>query len=377
MSLQIDSHASIDQIPVDAWNTLVEDNNPFLRHEFLAALEHHGCVGPEFGWQPAHLALWDGGCLIGAAPLYLKQNSYGEFVFDHAWADAYQRSGRRYFPKLLGAIPYTPTGGQRLLISAECDADMVRRRLADKLVELAERGGRSSVHLLFLQDADRKALDGLGWMERLGVQFHWHNRGYAEFEDFLASLTSKRRKNIRRERRLVQQAGLELELLHGDQVSESAWQRFAGFYAKTFEDRYSLPTLNAGFFAEVGRSLGRQVVLVQAYEMGECIAAALMFRSDSTLYGRHWGSIRDYDSLHFEACYYQGIDYCIQEGLQRFEPGAQGEHKIWRGFLPTLTYSRHWIVDPVFRAAIEDFLQRERITVLDYKRSLEQSSPYR
>ena len=214
-------------------------------------------------------------------------------------------------------------------------------------------------------------------MERIGCQYHWINRGYADFDTYLSALSSKRRKNIRRERRLVREAGIRIELLHGPEVTDDQWRLFSGFYAKTFEQRYSLPTLNEGFFKEVGQSLGRQVVLLLAHDDHECVAGALLFRSDDVLYGRHWGCLRDYDSLHFELCYYQGIEYCIREGLNRFEPGAQGEHKIWRGFLPALTYSRHWIAHPAFRAAIGDFLVREKRAVLDYAQTLGTSSPFR
>ena len=230
---------------------------------------------------------------------------------------------------------------------------------------------------MFISEPELQVFETLGLSKRLGVQFHWYNRDYADFDDYLSQLNNKRRKNIRRERKSVTNQDLHIRVIHGDEVTVKEWQLFTGFYNKTFEERYSLPTLNLGFFQEVGQTLGRQVILVLAYDQNECVAGALMYRSDDTLYGRHWGCERDYDSLHFEVCYYQGIEYCIRNGLRHFEPGAQGEHKIWRGFLPTLTYSTHSIMHPGFAEAINDFLDREGPAVLDYKHSLDQSSPYK
>ncbi len=370
-------HESIDEIPVAKWNALNREKDPFLRHEFLAALEHCDCVGPRYGWLPRHLSAWQGDRLIGAVPLYQKDNSYGEFVFDFAWADAYQRHGVPYFPKLVAAVPYTPATGHRLLVAEGADRRAVSRDLVGLARGLADESGCSSLHWLFVTEAENARLGELDLLERVGCQFHWHNRDYADFEDFLSRLTSKRRKNIRRERRLVDRAGIRIEVLHGAEVSDAQWRSFAGFYAKTFEERYSLATLNEGFFREVGERLGDQVILILAYDGPECVAGALLYRSPETLYGRHWGCARDYDGLHFEVCFYQGIEYCIREGLRRFEPGAQGEHKIWRGFLPTLTWSRHWIAHPGFRTAIDDFLRRETPAILDYAHTVGQSSPYR
>ena len=375
--LRVETIESIDGVSEAEWNGLVPDNNPFLKHQFLAALERHRCVGPEFGWHPRHLIGRDGGRLVAAAPLYLKENSYGEFVFDFAWARAYQQHGLAYYPKLVSAIPYTPATGSRLLTGEGADRSEVARELLDAALLQAERDGASSVHWLFVPEAEQALLAEMGLMSRIDVQFHWCNRGYRDFGHFMDGLTSKRRKNVRRERRRVEEAGLRLRLLHGGEVTEEEWRLFAGFYAKTFEERYSLPTLNAPFFAEVGRTLGRQVILVLAYDGDRCVAGALMFRSDDVLYGRHWGTCADFDGLHFEACYYQGIEYAIREGIERFEPGAQGEHKIWRGFMPTLTRSSHWIANPPFARAIGDFLARERPAIIDYKETRERSSPYR
>ncbi|MET0012241.1 MAG: GNAT family N-acetyltransferase [Sedimenticola sp.] len=369
--------SNLDEIDPREWNGLVEDNNPFLSHEFLVALERHHCAAPVYGWHPRHLLLHSRGRLLGAAPLYLKENSYGEFVFDHAWADAYQRNRLAYYPKLVSSIPYTPATGKRLLLAEGRDNPSTWATVSSAVKTLATGEGCSSVHWLFLQADEERALREQGWMTRKGVQFHWYNRGYDDFDSFLGQLNSKRRKNIRRERRLASGHGLQIRVLHGNEASQEQWRIFSRFYAKTFEERYSMPTLNLGFFSEVAESLGERVVLVLAYEGERCVAGALMYRSDDTLYGRHWGCEEDYDSLHFELCYYQGIDYCIRNGLRRFEPGAQGEHKIWRGFLPTTTYSSHWIAEPAFNSAIEDFLRREERAMADYRANLELSSPYR
>ena len=375
--MKLEVHGAIDDIPAAQWNALNPEQDPFLRHEFLAALEHNGCVSSRFGWRPRHLSVWHGGRLQGAAPLYEKDNSYGEFVFDFAWADAYQRHGVPYYPKLVSAIPYTPATGRRLLVAEGKDRHRVAGLLVKGATELAGRLGASSVHWLFIPPAQSRQLQSLGLIERVDCQFHWHNQGYDSFEAFLEALNSKRRKNIRRERRLVREAGIRLEFLHGSEVSDAQWERFAYFYAKTFRERNSLPTLNEAFFKQVGRTLGAQVILVLAYDGADCVAGALLYRGGPVLYGRHWGCLRDYDSLHFEVCYYQGIEYCIREALQRFEPGAQGAHKIWRGFMPALTYSRHWIAHPGFRGAIGEFLGKEKPAVLAYVQNLRGSSPYR
>lgn len=387
--MQFEICNAIERVPADQWNALVVGNNPFLRHEFLLALERHHCASPQYGWHPRHLLAWEGEgaerILVAACPMYIKDNSYGEFVFDHAWADAYQRHGLSYYPKLVSAIPYTPATGERILIRPRLpgsteevvDRKEIVRQFIDLAAQLAINDGLSSIHWLFITEAERRAFECGDVQIRLGVQFHWENRGYRDFEQFLSQLNNKRRKNIRRERRSVLDQGLQLRVIEGADVTAEEWAIFTRFYIKTFEDRYSMPTLNLGFFQEIGRTLGKQVILVLAYDQTECVAGALMYRSDDTLYGRHWGCERDYDSLHFEACYYQGIEYCIRHGLRKFEPGAQGEHKIWRGFLPTLTYSAHRIIHPGFSEAIADFLKREQPAILDYKESLDQSSPYK
>ncbi|MGD9168825.1 MAG: GNAT family N-acetyltransferase [Candidatus Thiodiazotropha sp.] len=375
--MQVEFHYSIDEINQREWDALVIDDNPFLKYAFHAALEHHDCVGKKFGWLPCHLAVREQGRIIGLSPLYIKSNSYGEFVFDHAWADAYHRSGLRYYPKLVSSIPYTPAYGERLLVAPGADVTKLRKLMVSAAKEMAVESGFSSIHWLFTTPQEGTLLRSMGMMERVGVQFHWHNQGYESFDQFLSRLTTKRRKNIRQERRKVLDAGIRFRVLQGSEVSDDEWQLFAGFYAKTFEERYSLATLNGGFFCEVGRSMGEQVILILAYDATACIAGALLYRSSSVLYGRHWGASHHLDSLHFETCYYQGIEYAIKQGLKRFEPGAQGEHKIWRGFLPVQTRSYHWIADQQFSLAIQAFLSRERPAIEDYEKNLILSSPFK
>jgi len=375
--MELHAVARIEDIPRADWNRLRGTHNPFLRHEFLAALEYHGAVAPETGWAPQHLALFDDGELVGAAPAYLKSHSWGEFVFDFAWADAYARHGLEYYPKLVVAVPYSPVNGPRMLLAPDRPAAALRRALADGASALAGQLGLSSVHWLFTEPADAEALTAAGYQLRLGCQYHWTNPGYADFDTFLAGLTSKKRKNIRRERRRVAEAGIVMRTVHGDAADAGLWERLHGFYAKTFQEHGNLPLISRRCFQAIGEHLGDRVVLFVAEAAGEPVAGAICLRSDDTLYGRYWGCRDEIDGLHFETCYYQGIDYCIRHGLLRFEPGAQGEHKVARGFLPTLTRSAHHLDDPRFRAAIGDFLARERRAVEDYADALTMEGPYR
>ncbi len=376
--MQINILSSLDSVAVDQWNALVHDANPFLRHEFLAALEHHGCLEIDgFRWQPRHIAVYEHDVLIAALPLYEKTHTYGEFVFDHAWAQAYQQHGMQYFPKLVSCIPYTPASGQRLLVQAGREAELFPVLLS-AVMQTAEALECSSFHCLFPPAEQLDWLAQQGLTVRHDCQFHWRNAGYATFEDFLAMLTPKKRKNIRQERRKVADAGVTLRALDGHTATAADWERFAFFYQHTFESKWGIPTLNLGFFREMAQALGEQVLLILADNReGECIAGSLMFRSATRLYGRHWGCTQNVDSLHFEACYYQGIDYCIQHGLQIFEPGAQGEHKIPRGFIPTLTRSAHWLREGTFRQAVARHAAYEQHSVADYMRSAAEHLPYR
>jgi len=356
----------------------VDADCPFMRHEFLAAQERHGCVGDQFGWLPRHLALRDeSGSLVAAAPCYLKFNSYGEFVFDWAWADAYRRAGVAYYPKLLVASPYTPATGMRILTGDTPNRAEYVTALIRGANGAAEKLGVSSVHWLFTTEEETVFLERAGLMRRMGCQFHWENQGYASFDDLLATLSAAKRKKIKRERRRVREAGIEFRVLRGEEVSENEWGLFHTLYRDTFDKRGGIPTLSLGFFREIARTMGHNLLLVFAYRSGKLVAAAFNLIGSKTLYGRHWGCFQDFHSLHFEACYYQGLDYCIANGLQRFEPGAQGEHKISRGFLPARTWSAHWIADDRFRTAIGRFLDLERDGMEDYLAEMRTRSPYK
>ena len=378
---------------------MVQDNNPFMRHEFLAALENHGCVGPEFGWIPCHIGIYEDDELCAAMPLYQKFNSYGEFVFDHAWADAYKQSGLQYFPKLVSSAPYTPAMGQRLLSNSE-PPEKHYQLLMQTVAQFAVENKLSGFHCLFpradqLDWLAKLSLNGSDVLLRHDVQFHWNNQSYGDFEDFLAKLTPKKRKNVRQERKRMLQSGVTLRLLDGHTATPQDWKDFAYFYKTTFEEKWSTPTLNAGFFQEVAEKMPDQVFLVLAdlplkdqdkqnnteealiesnSERGECVAGSLMFRSDTHLYGRHWGCTQQVDKLHFEACYYQGIEYCIRNNLQVFEPGAQGEHKIARGFVPTETRSAHWLNKSPYQESIAHYVDHEKRAIDEYREQLK--SPY-
>jgi predicted N-acyltransferase len=370
---------NIDDVHAEEWNALVGTDNPFLKHEFLAALERRGCVGERFGWIPRHLLARDeaNNGLVGALPMYLKENSYGEFVFDWSWADACQRMGRPYYPKLVVAIPYTPVTGPRVLTAAHADHNMVARSLVNRAIQMAMNEGLSSLHLLFTTGEQTTELEELGLLRRTGCQFHWQNPGYRDFHEFLAQLNSRKRKKISRERRHVREAGIEMRVLHGDEADEMQLDCIHDFYRSTFVKKSGIPTLTREFFREICTTMGRNVVLALAYRGKVPVAGAINLRSNDILYGRHWGCRETHHSLHFETCYYTGIDYCIEHGLKSFEPGAQGEHKISRGFLPAFTWSAHWIADERFRGAIGRYLQHEDAAMKDYCEELLSSSPYR
>jgi len=368
---------NLDEISPAGWNALAGDENPFVSHEFLVALERHQCVGLKAGWAPQHLVLREGSRLAGAVPMYLKNNSYGEFVFDWAWADAYQRAGLRYYPKLVVAVPYTPATGPRLLLADNNERDQIANRLIQGALEHARNLNVSSLHWLFTGAEDTQRLEQHGLMRRTGCQFHWRNNNYRDFDDFLASFSAEKRKKVKRERRRVSEAGVEIEILHGAQISEAQWEIFHHFYSSTFLKRGGIASLTLEFFKELGRTLPAQVVLILAKYGGRYVAGAFNLRGKETLYGRHWGCNEEFHSLHFELCYYRAIDYCIANGLQRFEAGAQGEHKISRGFLPEPTWSAHWLSHPGFSHAIEDFLGREKCQMEYYMDELGGHSPFK
>lgn len=367
----------LSDIPGAAWDSLRGADNPFLSHAFLQALEEHGCVEPERGWLPWHLLLYQGDALVAAAPAYLKGHSWGEFVFDWSWAQAHESRGLPYYPKLIAAVPFSPVTGPRILLAGSQDEGEAAQALGEGARRLAQAHSLSSVHWLFPQEPQAQTLARAGYALRYGCQFHWHNRGYRDFQDFIAAFTSKKRKNVRQERAGVTAAGIEFDWLHGGEIDEATWRFFRRVYTDTFDRHHNLPPLGLEFFIDVGRRLRERLVLVLGRQAGEPVAAALCLRSADTLYGRYWGASREIPGLHFEACYYQGIEYCIRHGLTRFEPGAQGEHKVARGFLPTTTYSAHWIRDRELRSAIGAFLHRERAQVAAYAAEVARHSPFR
>jgi hypothetical protein len=366
-------------VDIDAvqWNALIGGGSPFLRHEFLVALEQSGCATAETGWDAHHLLLTDArGMLTAAMPLYLKPHSWGEFVFDFAWAKAYQRAGLSYYPRLCCAVPFTPATGPRLL-TLEKDAASSRVALIGAAHELARATGVSSLHFLFPDVQDKLELETAGLMTRLDCQFHWQNAGYGSFDDFLAGFTAEKRKKVRRERRRVAEAGITHRTLHGGDLDETLINTVYALHAQTFARFGNPPYLNPDFFLRLARSMPRALVVELALLHGEIVACSVSLRSDDTLYGRYWGASGDHHSLHFETCFYRGIEYCIRERLARFEPGTQGEHKLLRGFAPAPVWSLHEITDPRFAAAIRDWLKRERMARRAYIRAAAEHLPFR
>ena len=368
---------SIHDIRPGDWNTLHGTDNPFLRHAFLAALETNGAVGGDSGWHPQYLLLTDNERLLGAVPLYLKEHSFGEFVFDWAWADAYARAGLNYYPKLVASVPYTPVTGHRLLIRPDADRAGVTARLIDAAVEHARQLRVSSLHWLFVTGDEQTALTDYGLLHRQGCQFHWQNDGYSSFDDFLQALSSRKRKKIRQERQRVRDQSLRISVHTGHDIDDDLWRLFHHFYKSTFDRKMNYAPLRPGFFTEIGRTMADATMLIVAREHGEVVAGAFFLRNEHTLYGRHWGCNGYYDKLHFELCYYRAIEYCIEHGLTYFEAGAQGEHKLSRGFRPVITSSAHWIAHAEFRRAISEFLHREGHAINDYAREMELHVPYR
>ena len=373
-----DDPAAIDAA---AWNALLEAQDaptPFLRHEYLSALHRSRSAVAETGWAPAWLTVEHQGALLGACALYLKAHSYGEYVFDWAWADAYERHGLAYYPKLLGAVPFTPVPGSRLLAVDDAARDL----LLQALLALVRQQGLSSAHLLFLSDADRAACERAGWMLREGVQFHWQNREpapYADFDDFTRSLQRDKRKKIAQERRRVVEAGVSYALLEGAQIDAAAWDFFSRCYTLTYHAHRSTPYLTRAFFAETARTMPTHWLMVLARRGDERIAASLIALDPlrRVAYGRYWGAIEQVPCLHFDACYYQPLAWCIANGYQRFEGGAQGEHKMARGLLPVKTASAHWLADARFASAVGDFLQREGAGVGAYVDELNERNPFK
>lgn len=397
----IEVRDSLADIEAGAWNALDHTGNPFLTHEFLHGLEATDCVGDGTGWYPRHFLLHDDdGGLAAAVPAYLKTHSYGEFVFDWSWAQAFEQHGLNYYPKLIVAIPFTPATGPRLLVRDRTRRDAHGRLLGQAVRQFADAQNCSSAHFLFLTDAEQRLLcgrtpddarlddggrngsTGLGYLSRLDCQYHWHNHDYPDFDAFLNGCTAKRRKTIRRERRYVAEAGLTITRRFGHTLDEREWGYVHSLYESTYDRKWGMPSLTLDFFRRMGETFGERTLIVFAHDTrvsgeAEPVACAILFRGRDTLYGRYWGCRRQYHSLHFEACYYQGIEHCIEHGIDRFEPGAQGEHKITRGFVPTLTRSAHHVGHPAFRDAIDRYLEEESRHVMARCDGLADLLPFR
>ena len=378
--LEVSIAPSLEEVSPTEWDALGRGNYPFTCYTFLHGLEVHDCLEP-FGWHPVYFLMRRAGQLIAAVPCYIKTNSYGELVFDHAWVNAYQRSGLEYYPKLVTAIPYTPATGERFLFNHDLveaeELQILRETLSKVIEDFCADQNLSSWHILF---AEKEVLDGLekrNIMLRSDVQFHWQNDAYQSFEDFLSRLSSRKRKNLKKERRSVVEQKLDIRMQPGGELDPAEWRKIYTLYSGIYTRKYGTATLTAGFFRHLGETMPEQSLVVTTRDRGHIVAASLFFRSDSHLYGRVWGCDEYFRHLHFESCYYQGIDYCIAEGLQTFDPGAQGEHKLSRGFLPTQTWSGHWIAHPQFREAIEQFLRQELRYIDSYREDLLDHSPYR
>jgi len=376
-AITLSVHNAIGEIAPEAWDACAGDINPTVSHVFLNALEESGSTTARTGWAPQHLTFaGKGGSLVGAVPLYLKSHSYGEYVFDWGWADAYERSGGRYYPKLLSAVPFTPVPGPRLLVAPGAAAE-TKSHLIAGMIELARRHKLSSLHVNFPHDEDFAAFAEAGFLQRIGQQFHWTNQGYRDFDDYLAALNSRKRKAVKKERREALAGGIEIELLTGSDLTERAWDAFFRLYLGTTDRKWGSAYLTRRFFSLVGERMPDKIVLVMARRGADYIAGAFNILGRDTIYGRNWGAHREYRFLHFECCYYQAIEFAIQRGLTRVEAGAQGPHKLQRGYLPTPIYSAHWIPDAAFRRAVAAFLDREREMVEQKIEHLAEYSPFR
>ena len=363
---------SLRDISESEWNRLT-DGNPFLSHGYLSSLEQTSCVGENTGWTPCHIVYYHKDSLIAAMPLYIKTHSYGEYIFDWAWAEAYQRNGLNYYPKLISAIPFTPVSGPRLLTKEP----EYKRKLIDSAVSLAEENKLSSFHCLFPHEDDQAALKSNNLLCRETIQFHWQNKKYESFENYLSTMNHKNRKKIKQERRRLVEQKIEFQTLSGNQILHSHWRFFYKCYEKTYRNHYSTPYLNLNFFLELAEKIPENLVLFIAYQGDHQIASALNILGGNRRYGRYWGAVNYFPGLHFEVCYYQALEYCIKNNIEFFEGGAQGEHKLSRGLEPVRTFSSHWLAHPQFRNAIDDFLQKESLSTNLYVNELEQHSPFR
>jgi predicted N-acyltransferase len=374
--MKVTVHDSIADIATDDWNYLAGNAYPFLRHEFLSLAEQTRCVAPEQGWTPRHLSIGERGHLRAAMPLYEKSHSWGEFVFDWAWANAYEQAGLSYYPKLVSAAPFTPAPSRKLLLADPDDTEGAHA-LIEAAVALAKQSECSSFHIQFPTEHEVPVLESAGLLIRKDCQFHWHNRGYEKFEDFLSTFTAAKRKKAKRDRRRVEENGIRFRRLKGHEMDDSDWSLVYSLISRTFMRRGSLPYFNEIFFRSIGRQLPENILVILAEKDAHPVAAAVFLESENVLYGRYWGSDGYYDALHFETCYYQGIEYCIDTGKQLFEPGTQGEHKISRGFSPQTTWSAHWLLHAEFADAISRYLDEEGRHVDRYMDAVDSRSPYK
>lgn len=363
---------SLSGIEPEKWDAL-SGGQPFLSHAFFTALEESGCASPGRGWIPCFPTLWEEGELVGAMPLYVKSHSWGEYVFDWSWADAYHRQGLDYYPKLVSSVPFTPVAGPRLLAPRPED----RSRLLMAAMDLTSEIGASGLHCLFPKASDAREMAALGMMLRSGIQFHWQNRGYAGFEDYLSTMSRDKRRKIMQERRRIREAGIGFERKTGEEIGEKDWVFFESCYRNTYEAHRSEPYLNLDFFLKMGEALSRNMLMVIAYRAGRAIASALDLLDGERLYGRYWGALERHSGLHFETCYYQGLEYCIEHNVAAFEGGAQGAHKLARGFMPVQTWSAHWLAHPDLSRAVGAFLDSESMAVKMDMMALEESTPFR
>lgn len=369
---------SINDIPEAEWDICVGAEYPFLLHAFMSALEDSGSVSPKTGWLPQHLVYRDSsGKIVGAVPLYLKGHSYGEYVFDWGWADAFEKAGQKYFPKLLSAVPFTPVTCPKLLVRPGENQSEVRSILTSGLVSALEQLNVSSLHINFSSKVEWEFLGKAKFLKRQGIQYHWNNNGYSSFDDFLNSLTSRKRKAIRKERKVANESGVKIRSLTGAEIEKRHWDAFFQFYVDTTDRKWGSAYLNRDFFTLLGERMADKVLLIIAEYDTRLVGGALNFIGKDTLFGRNWGCLADFKFLHFEACYYRAIDFAIEKGLSRVEAGAQGEHKIQRGYIPTLTYSNHYIDDLGFRDAVAQFLRRESAYIVEQKTHLDQTTPFR
>jgi hypothetical protein len=387
----LEAVSSVGQVPADEWNACANppvspdgslggiENayNPFVSHAFFSAVEASGSATPRTGWGPRHLIARRDGIIAGIVPCYLKSHSQGEYVFDRGWADAYDRAGGKYYPKLQASVPFTPATGPRLLVRNDVDQNEIRSVLAQGLMGLCEATEASSVHVTFAPEDEWKVLARHGFLQRTDQQFHWRNQEYGNFDDFLATLNSRHRKAIKRERREAVANGITIHALNGSDITEEAWDAFFAFYMETGSRKWGRPYLTRPFFSLIGETMAKDVLLIMARRNGRWIAGAINFIGSDTLFGRNWGAVEHHPFLHFEVCYYQAIEYAIAHGLKTVEAGAQGEHKIARGYMPQTTYSAHFIADPGLRHAIKDYLKRERAYVAEMGRELTEAGPFR